>query len=132
MKSAAGKTQASKPDLRYEVQQMKSTKGQGLSLNTIIIAILVLIVLIVVVLIFTGYFGRMFTPGVQSCIAKGGSCEDLNANPPGSCDPTKGDQQVGLAYTTVKDAKNAGCVVRSDADASENIICCRKSMFQMG
>jgi len=32
-----------------------SRKGQGLSLNTIIIAVLVLVILVVLVLIFTGY-----------------------------------------------------------------------------
>ena len=51
-----------------------SKKGQGLSLNTIIIAIIVLIVLVVLVMIFTGYFGRIFTPSVKSCTAQGGQC----------------------------------------------------------
>ena len=51
-----------------------SKKGQGLSLNTIIIAIIVLIVLVVLVMIFTGYFGRIFTPSVRSCSAQGGQC----------------------------------------------------------
>ena len=51
-----------------------SKKAQGLSLNTIIIAIIVLIVLVVLVMIFTGYFGRIFTPSVKSCTAQGGGC----------------------------------------------------------
>jgi len=42
-------------------------KAQGLSLNTIIIAIVVLIVLVVLIMIFTGYFGSRFTPEVTSC-----------------------------------------------------------------
>lgn len=39
-------------------------KGQGLSLNTIIIAALALIVLVVIVMIFTGRIG-IFSTGVQ-------------------------------------------------------------------
>ena len=50
-------------------------KAQGLSLNTIIIAIIVLVVLVIVVMIFTGYFGNQFVPGINSCTAKGGECK---------------------------------------------------------
>ena len=53
-----------------------SKKAQGLSLNTIIIAIIVIIVLVVIVMIFTGYFGRIFTPSVKSCTAQGGECAE--------------------------------------------------------
>ena len=53
---------------------MTTKKGQGLSLNTIIIAIIVLIVLVVLVMIFTGYFGKIFTPAVKSCATQGGAC----------------------------------------------------------
>lgn len=49
-------------------------KGQGLSLNTVIIAIIVLVVLVVLVMIFTGYFGKIFTPSVKSCSTQGGQC----------------------------------------------------------
>ena len=51
-----------------------SKKAQGLSLNTIIIAIIVLIVLVVVVMIFTGYFSKIFTPSVKSCTTQAGEC----------------------------------------------------------
>lgn len=50
-------------------------KAQGLSLNTIIIAIIVLIVLVVIIMVFTGYFGTRFTPGVTSCENSGGTCQ---------------------------------------------------------
>lgn len=53
-----------------------SKKAQGLSLNTIIIAIIVLIVLVVVVMIFTGYFSKIFTPSVKSCTAQAGECAE--------------------------------------------------------
>ena len=50
-------------------------KAQGLSLNTIIIAIIVLIVLVVIIMVFTGYFGNKFTPGITACENSGGSCK---------------------------------------------------------
>ncbi len=50
-------------------------KAQGMSLNTVIIAIIVLVVLVVLVMIFTGYFGKIFTPGVKSCQSMGGECK---------------------------------------------------------
>ncbi|MBI2145705.1 hypothetical protein HYU18_05315, partial [Candidatus Woesearchaeota archaeon] len=39
-----------------------SSKGQGLSLSTIVIAVIVLIVLVILVMITTGYFGNVFGP----------------------------------------------------------------------
>lgn len=53
---------------------MSDKKGQGLSLSTVIIAIIVLVVLVVLVMIFTGYFGKIFTPSVSSCPTQGGTC----------------------------------------------------------
>ena len=50
-------------------------KAQGLSLNTIIIAVIVLIVLIVLILLFTGYFGKKFTPALTNCQSAGGTCK---------------------------------------------------------
>ena len=48
-------------------------KGQGLSLNTIIIAIIVLVVLVVLIMVFTGVLGN-FTGEVSSCVSNGGEC----------------------------------------------------------
>lgn len=50
---------------------MKLKKSQGLSLNTIIIAILVIIVLVIIVLIFTGRMGS-FRKSIEDCETKGG------------------------------------------------------------
>ena len=50
-------------------------KGQGLSLNTIIIAVIVIIVLVVLVLIFTGRI-RIFSQTLESCSKNGGECRD--------------------------------------------------------
>ena len=74
-------------------------KAQGLSLNTIIIAIVVLVVLVVVIMIFTGYFGGKFTPGITSCSANGGRCVASSA-----CVDT-----FGFAGRTVE--KASGCSV---------------------
>lgn len=45
-------------------------KAQGLSLNTIIIAIIVLIVLVVIILVFTGAIGTIINPGIADCKTK--------------------------------------------------------------
>ena len=52
---------------------MKSKRGQGLPMNTIVIAALVLVVMVVLILIFTGRMGG-FTQDIQQCTAKGGEC----------------------------------------------------------
>ena len=50
-------------------------RGQGLSLNTIIVAIIVLVVLVVLVLVFTGFFGSRVAPELgESCTNLGGEC----------------------------------------------------------
>ena len=93
---------------------VNSKKAQGLSLNTIIIAIIVLVVLVVLVMIFTGYFGKIFTPGVQSCIARGGTCTT-------TCDAAKDDRVLIPADAgDIKAAHNAGCTGNTE-------ICCRKA-----
>ncbi len=54
----------------------KNNKAQGLSLNTIIIAIMVIIVLVIIILITTGQLQK-FTEGVNKnsgCVASGGYC----------------------------------------------------------
>jgi hypothetical protein len=50
-------------------------KGQGLPLNTIIIAIIVIVVLVVIILIFTGQI-KIFQLGANGCLARGGFCVD--------------------------------------------------------
>lgn len=80
-----------------------SSKGQGLSLNTIIIAILVVLVLVVLVAVFVGRIGNT-EEQLQSCGAYGGQCFD-------SCSDS---------FTDV-DAKGCGtdqkCCVRKGIDA---------------
>ncbi|MBI2145706.1 hypothetical protein HYU18_05320 [Candidatus Woesearchaeota archaeon] len=62
------------------MQVISNKKAQGLSLSTVIIAIIVLVVLVVLVMIFTGYFGKIFTPSVSSCAQQGGSCVATTAD----------------------------------------------------
>ncbi len=57
--------------MKLENQIMK--KAQGLSVQTIIIAIIVLVVLVVLVAVFTGFFGG-FNTDVNSCSTIGGEC----------------------------------------------------------
>ncbi len=52
---------------------MESKKGQGLPLNTIVIAAIVLIVMVVLIYIFVGGMGQT-TEKLQSCTEKGGTC----------------------------------------------------------
>lgn len=81
-----------------------SSKGQGLSLNTIIIAILVVLVLVVLVAVFVGRIGNT-EEQLQSCGAYGGQCSD---------------DACGGSFTDV-DAKGCGtnqkCCVRKGIDA---------------
>lgn len=58
-----------------------SSKAQGLSLSTIIIAALVLIVLVILVMTTTGFFGNRFNPGFEriSDTSCNGRVVDTNA-----------------------------------------------------
>ncbi len=59
----------------------KNKRAQGLSLNTIIIAIMVIIVLVIIILITTGQLQK-FTQGADKqagCVASGGYCTDSNS-----------------------------------------------------
>ena len=57
---------------------MKSKRGQGLPLNTIVIAAIVLIVLVVLVMIFTGSMGGFVKGLKKDCAADlKGVCDDF-------------------------------------------------------
>ena len=88
-------------------------KAQGLSLNTIIIAIIVLIVLVVLVMIFTGYFGTRFTPAVTQCETSGGTCA-----PAEGCGTDAFGNEVAII-------SNARCPV-------EGQLCCSKGLGSGG
>ena len=48
-------------------------KGQGLTMDIIIIAAISLVVLVVLIAIFTGRLGK-FTAEIKDCTAQGGTC----------------------------------------------------------
>ena len=94
-------------------------KAQGMSLNTVIIAIIVLVVLVVLVMIFTGYFGRIFAPGVNTCAAQGGACSAV-----GDCKSSLQDQAgnpLDGKYIQTKDCKEGIAVGSKVGD-----VCCLK------
>ena len=90
---------------------MIGKKGQGLSINTIIIAIIVLVVLIVLVMIFTGYFSG-WTENVASCSSQGGSCGE-------------GYVCIGPFGNEVNQLE--GRCLDSDGEIDETSICCPPS-----
>jgi hypothetical protein len=62
---------------------MTNKKAQGMSINTIVIAIIALIVLVVVILIFTGKIKfAANNMNQETCTARGGTC---HANPVDDC-----------------------------------------------
>jgi len=76
-----------------------SKRGQGLPLNTIIIAILVLVVLVILIVIFTGkigFFGKSLDEcpaGPQNCRDTAGECKSFGPNTvaiPMNCRPDEG------------------------------------------
>ncbi len=78
-----------------------SSKAQGLSLNTIIIATIVLIVLLLLVGLTTGFFGK-WKPKFKgltetSCAGKGGTPTDVKCVDP--------EQDAGSLYDDVKEGQ---------------------------
>lgn len=72
-------------------------KGQGISINVIIIAAIALLVLVILSIIFTGRMG-IFSHQVNSCSAKGGQCFDISGS---SCSDASGGKYT-LPYPLVK------------------------------
>ena len=58
-------------------KQHMDKKGQGLSLNTIVIAVIVLTVLVIIVMIFTGGIS-IFPKQYNDCVIAGYQCTDKN------------------------------------------------------
>ena len=77
-------------------------KAQGLSLSTIVIAVIVLVVLVLLVSVLTGYFGKRFTPGLNSCAAQGGRCVEAEL--------CKTEYGMAGTATTSSDCEKTCCV----------------------
>ncbi len=116
-------------------------KAQGLSLNTIIIAIIVLIVLVVMIMVFTGYFGTKFTPAVTSCSNAGGECKfecgfDAFGNPVANINAECSGSQVccskGLGSGEAKSEDSVDCGQEGKAACSSGQACQSGLVQSMG
>ena len=58
-------------------------RGQGISMNVIIIAAIALLVLVVLSVVFMGRMGT-FSSGTAECNNQGGKCSDVACGTPGS------------------------------------------------
>jgi hypothetical protein len=85
---------------------MKKT-GQGLSLNTVVIASIVLVVLVVLILIFTGGMSP-FIPETRSCLGKGGRCDRVCLA-----------SEYQLGGTDCAETGDVCCISRIDTDGSD-------------
>jgi len=79
---------------------MKSKRGQGLPLNTIVIAAIVLIVLVVIIMIFTGGMGGFVKGLKKDCVNElGGVCGNFRCDSdgvPANSIPITGSSCKGL------------------------------------
>lgn len=126
-----------------------SSKAQGLSLNTIVIAAIVLVVLVVVVMVFTGSIGN-FVPGLSSASER--QCSGANLNVRDSCSDfeqqffakfSEGSVPAGkVCCRTVKElcpvSSSVSCIAACGTPlkhpaglryvcSSPNLVCCQKS-----
>ncbi|HIG98578.1 TPA: hypothetical protein HA231_04105 [Candidatus Woesearchaeota archaeon] len=85
-----------------------SSKAQGLSLNTIIIATIVLIVLLFLILIFTGYFNKRWGPGFTDL--SDASCKGRVISDTASCKDTERQDYSAGVKAGEKCCITTGCV----------------------
>jgi len=93
---------------------MKSKRGQGLPMNTIVIAAIVLIVLVVLVMIFTGGMGKWLED--LKIVKESKNCIDFKNE-----DGFGGDWKDGS--TCPEDFKQIYTVIK-DADTHPGQVCC--------
>ena len=93
---------------------MKHKKGDGLAVNTIILAALALAVLVVLIIIFTKQAGTT-NKGINGCISRGGSCAQ----------ETKGVN--GQTEVTCPDDRPVTFVVGKEECPGERNVCCLKA-----
>ncbi len=92
-------------------------KGQGLPLQTIIIAIICLLVLVVLIAIFTGKI-RGWSEGSGSCDAVGGAIV-LNA----ACNVDNGDFPLGRSFSELAKKKDETDSAHETRKAAR--VCCK-------
>ena len=86
-------------------------RGQGISINTIIIAVIALIVLVVLVAIFTGRLG-LFSKGIQTIGDATKSCSDQGGQPYSEKCPSN---FVAIASSDAATEGNVCCVDQSSS-----------------
>ncbi len=92
---------------------MKSKRGQGLPMNTIVIAAIVLIVMVVLIYIFVGSMGQT-TQKLQSCTEKGGHCSRTI-----TCE---GDYFITGEWMSI--GKTKDCETEKDDNGYPTLYCC--------
>ena len=114
-----------------------NNKAQGLSLNTIIIAILVLLVLVFLVAMFTGVLGSFFGDVTDCEKGGGGICEELNVDYASYNDEQKKKYgKCGLnSLGNKRTQKNAVCKYTEDdgtnikkGDINPDEVCCDNTL----
>ncbi len=102
------------------LNKMFRKKGQGLSMNVVIIAALAVLVLIVLALVMTGKF-RIFGTTTRDCNTLGGRCvdeEDMDKNDLDKITGCKG-QNVYTRGTNCEDDDQYCCVPIVQEDTTE-------------
>jgi len=89
---------------------MKSKRGQGLPMNTIVIAAIVLLVLVVLIMIFTGSMGKWL--------------EDLNKAKKLECTEFTNNKGTPAGWVEGECGKEAHQVYANFADPIAGKICC--------
>jgi len=104
-------------------------KAQGLSLNTIIIAVIVLIVLIVLWVMFTGRMAK-FTSDINEC--RTGCVPAKQCRPPSVID-TQGNGACGQKQTDIKtDRVGLSVNIPGVLEGEERQLCCIKLDLKKG
>jgi len=97
----------------------KMKKGQGMSLNVIVIAALVVLVLIVLSIIFVRSSGS-FSSDLQSCASKGGTCVPAVSTVPTGIWTDEG------TTTTTRGCPDGMSSIRGSCPEQEEHLCCIK------
>lgn len=103
-----------------------NNKAQGLSLNTIIIAILVLLVLVVLVAIFTGILGRFFGDVTECGKKSGEECKTIYDGENGDSAETDKKRwgDCGPNALGQKIIKKSGVCKDAAGKADSTMVCC--------
>src|SRR3989339_249302 len=113
--------------MAIKIQYMKGKRGQGLSMNTIVIAVIVLFVMVVLLLIFTGRIS-LFGSELRNCPKTGGYC----SQPGSECKTLEGNKDWKSVFSDINNDNTPEAVADKAVDDSSKIgcgtgftVCCR-------